>query len=250
MRNFILEREYRILKKNLNKKPNLLMSRIFFKAIDFFNGAGPRYELNSNEKLGCLLSQINLNCLFIHIPKTAGTSLVESLFGNSGCGHKTFQDYIRILEPKFIDKLFKFTFIREPISRYLSSYNYLLAGGNNVKDKYFCNKILKKYSDINHFTENWLNKRNIYSQIHFVPQVDFVNGCNQLKLDKLYLLEDIEHSFDDIKKRLKIDRKLLHINKTSDIDRISVVDLTPNTLDKIKEIYKSDFLLYSKVKKL
>jgi len=49
-------------------------------------------------------------CIFVHIPKTAGVSICRSLFENLAGGHTTIAKYQIIFSKKEFDRYFKFTF--------------------------------------------------------------------------------------------------------------------------------------------
>ena len=68
----------------------------------------------------------NYKFIFLHIPKTAGTS-IEKVFGGCRAKHKTIRKMFRDLSRDQIDSYFRFTFIRNPYDRIVSLYNYLKA---------------------------------------------------------------------------------------------------------------------------
>lgn len=67
--------------------------------------------------------------LFIHIPKTAGTSIEEALFHYqdfeySTSPHNVAQQYKDYLPRELFDEMFKFCFVRNPWDLVVSSYKY------------------------------------------------------------------------------------------------------------------------------
>jgi len=87
-------------------------------------------------------------CLFIHIPKTAGKSVLAGFglpeFGRAYDGGLTHledpYDHKRLAEYAGADwyrDFFKFAFVRNPWDRAVSAFFYLSAGGANAQDKAF-----------------------------------------------------------------------------------------------------------------
>ena len=64
-------------------------------------------------------------CIFFHIPKTAGISLVKALFGDLDWGHRDVKYYRNVFNKKKFDSYFKFTFVRNPYDRLFSAYSFL-----------------------------------------------------------------------------------------------------------------------------
>ncbi|WP_404481732.1 sulfotransferase [Novosphingobium sp. BL-52-GroH] len=64
--------------------------------------------------------------LFIHVPKNAGTSVCESLYGRQ-IKHETVR-YYAMVAPDVLD-LPSFAVVRDPIGRFLSAYRYARNGG-------------------------------------------------------------------------------------------------------------------------
>lgn len=71
-------------------------------------------------------------CIFIHIPKTAGTSVALTLFGH-GSRHVPWFRYQQANPVKY-RRYFKFAFVRNPWDRLVSSYFYLQKGGMSEAD--------------------------------------------------------------------------------------------------------------------
>ena len=71
-------------------------------------------------------------CIFIHIPKAAGTSVLAALGKKSekGRDHVSWQTYKKADSKKF-NNYFKFSFVRNPYDRAFSAYHYILKGGES-----------------------------------------------------------------------------------------------------------------------
>jgi hypothetical protein len=53
---------------------------------------------------------VDTKSIFVHVPKCAGVSISEALYGNLGGGHTTINEYLYIFSPAEIELFFKFTF--------------------------------------------------------------------------------------------------------------------------------------------
>ena len=178
--------------------------------------------------------------IFIHIPKTAGTSLVKSIYGDvSAEGHRRMSFYEDIFTNK-LTKYFKFCFVRNPYDRLYSSYKFLQKGGMNKHDEKAFEMHLKKHTDFEDFVLNGLTKELMNEIIHFIPQTNFI--CN----DKGLVLVDFIGKFENIKKdivtleeKLNLEIILPHLNSNKKDNYINVY--TYKMMKKVKEFYKNDF---------
>ena len=86
-------------------------------------------------------------CIFIHIPKAAGTSVLAALgkTKEKGRDHVSWQVYKKASSRKFA-RYYKFTFVRNPYDRALSAYRYILSGGNQGKQDLAIAKEMAEYS--------------------------------------------------------------------------------------------------------
>jgi hypothetical protein len=62
------------------------------------------------------------DCVFIHIPKTGGTSI------RKGIWQKNYDGPVFGYIPEEWGKLFKFAFVRHPLQRFVSAYNMFTEG--------------------------------------------------------------------------------------------------------------------------
>jgi len=168
--------------------------------------------------------------IFIHIPKTAGTSVAHSLLtqilGYETTGnmlgladelqerfcvhylqkHKQACDYI----PDDISKerwntYYKFAFVRNPWDRIVSEFTWLAQ-----------RRKTHELLNFNNFIE-YLEKCNAAKNmsLHTQTQWSFVSVNNQLVLNDIFRFEKIYEGIDSINKRLNINLNLKKFNATT-----------------------------------
>jgi hypothetical protein len=193
--------------------------------------------------------------LFIHIPKTAGTSIehylikkdnvvinykdnVKNLFSYNGkygfdhsLQHLTFKE-ILLLYPK-VEEYKKFTVVRNPYDRIVSEYYYHLQ---------ITRKWKKQKTEIQEDFEEFLNfyfNTNDTFDNHKIPQYKYIEGINENDI-KIMKFETLKTDFMDF-----FNEELqYHINKTKR-DKNYLDILTPNTIKKINEYYYEDFIKFN-----
>lgn len=187
----------------------------------------------------------HFNCLFVHVPKAAGQS-VEQVFikaldltwetraplllrtndnillGPKTLAHLTAQEYtdMKYMTPEQFSRYFKFSFVRNPYERLVSTYIYF----DYIKKydfKYFLNTIVS----------NELNER---STRHFLPQHNYIYDKNEnILVDYVGRFENLQNDFNHVCDCIGMSNTTLpHANKT----KASKNDM--GTLRKFKNIVK------------
>jgi hypothetical protein len=153
-------------------------------------------------------------CIFVHIPKCAGISVVQSLFGDFDCGHTGLKRYQIMFAPGEFKNYFKFTVVRNPYDRLVSAFLFMKKGGINEKDRRWAERNLSPYADFDAFVKGWVNRKNIRSGLHFRPQCGFI--ClekNRPALDFIGYYENLAADFALICRKLQKGATLLEANR-------------------------------------
>lgn len=185
-------------------------------------------------------------CIFIHITKTAGTSVAKALFSYLPY-HYSAIDYRVIFGRKDFERYFKFAFVRNPWDRVYSAFRYLKSGGWNEEDKIWGEDNLSKFEDFDQFVKQWLTPENIKSHIHFHPQHQFICDKNgSLLIDYIAYFETLEEDFKQIADRLKIDSSIAHHNANPASSYLNIYNdetkkIVASVYDKDIEIFGYDF---------
>src|SRR5262249_33764757 len=128
-------------------------------------------------------------CIFIHIPKTAGNSFSQTLFGRDSRHIPYIED--EKAKPKKFRHDFKFTFVRNPWDRLVSTYFFLKKGGLAEPDRRWAEEHLQSYADFDSFVRRWVNSANIWTWVHFLPQHYFVCDASlAIKMDFVGRMEN------------------------------------------------------------
>jgi len=170
----------------------------------------------------------DFNCLFVHVPKTAGQS-IEQFFmdllkldwnedreklllqanDDSRCGteklaHLSASEYVECghLSPDEFAGIYKFSFVRNPWSRILSEYRYRNYFHHLSFRDFVLNKLPKP---------GWDDKYR-----HVMPQYDLLHDARgQLLVDFVGRFESLQADFDRVCQHLDIaDSSLPHRNKS------------------------------------
>lgn len=181
--------------------------------------------------------------VFIHIPKCAGNAVIGSLYGEKGTGHATVMQYVKA-DPSRFNSSFKFAVVREPLSRFVSAFQYLKKGGMGGYDIEFSNKYLKDISNVDEFIERIYSdasyRRKVFSWTHFIPQKDFLLYDGVIAVDMCIQQEHLESEFGLLAERLgRPGCKLQVLNKTGNEE----VSIKEKNADFVKELYRQDYVL-------
>ena len=175
--------------------------------------------------------------IFIHIPKTAGTSLVNSIYNINPEGHRSilfFKDIFR----NDLNDYFKFCFVRNPYDRLYSSYMFLKKGGVNIHDINAFDQYLSFYKDFEDFVINGLTEDLCKKIIHFTPQNYFIcDNDGTILVDFVGRFESLEEDFLKLSEKLGVDIKLTHLNSNQKDNYLYTDEMTR----KVRDIYKDDF---------
>lgn len=194
--------------------------------------------------------------LFIHVPKTGGSSIEESLYSYTTWGfhtitHGVVLQYKHWLNKELFDTLFKFAFVRNPWDLQVSCYQYYVVQ-NNIEmtfEEYikwkFNGNILDMESRLPKDDPNvnieWL--RSCF-YIHRTPQNYFlIDESGNYLVDYIGSFEKLQEHYDVICEKIGIEPfTLAHLNYSHHRDRLVPYQdyYTPETKKIVEERYSLD----------
>lgn len=141
----------------------------------------------------------HLKVIFVHVPKTAGTSIERHLRESDRDvvgGHTTALAF-RAAFPKLFDSYYKFAFVRHPLDRFLSAYCYLKTRPVHPA---LNNEVIHETGTLARFVETIQRSPRTMSKIvHLVPAHYFVTDTNgNLLVDDIYKYEHLNDAWKEI----------------------------------------------------
>jgi hypothetical protein len=199
------------------------------------------------------------NFVFIHIPKTAGTSIERCLLDNNliSVGSQWLQGKIdnnEFKQSKYSNQYwhhlntcevrqaigkeqwsnyFKFTFVRNPWDRAVSFYYYIKQSIKNPNSLSFG----KTYPDT---FEDWVEKQNLPSD----QQSQITDSNGKIMVDFVGKFENLENDFKVVSSKLELpELKLEHLKKTNRQNYQTYYE-KDRTIQIIADKYKQDIDLF------
>lgn len=170
-------------------------------------------------------------CIFIHIPKCAGTSIEsalsmhgdipdvglrpyrnqkfdpEHLFGK-GAQHFTLEEIRSYMNPGEFSDYFKFTFVRNPWDRFISACAWNVSRKKN-KHEFSYSPLRKEdvIKEIFGIVKRKILKKNV--QPHFLPQWIFICDVNgKISIDFIGRFENLNSDWEKVCEALSVDLPL------------------------------------------
>ncbi len=199
--------------------------------------------------------------IFIHIPKTGGTSIEKMFWPYSfqnneknlrrgfinkyhnqyqtgGLQHLTASNIKKAVGQDVFNEFSKFSVIRNPYDKIISQFSYMKK-----------RKDLRDFieMDINTPFKEYLALITKTEHVQWMPQYKFLFDENdQAQCDNIIHFENMNEELSMTMKKLKIDkrfiffdRKIPHLNKS--IRKTSIEDFDKETKEIIYNLYKEDF---------
>lgn len=176
--------------------------------------------------------------LFFHVPKAAGTSVINELYGLDGYGHYRPAE-AKAIDPSLYNRLVKVCLVRNPYSRLLSAYNFARSGGTSDVSVVAMERYKDMPRDFETFVTKWLPHKSLGEiGVFFHLQTDFIGEG----IDAVFKLEEIS-AFESYVSSIvgtdfKLPKKNFNSERNADYMRLYK---TPEMYQVVNDIYERDF---------
>jgi hypothetical protein len=131
--------------------------------------------------------------LFVHIPRTAGTSIAGGVYGRS-FGHESIRYYRNFIS--YREGIESFAVVRDPVDRFMSAYRFVTQGGaEGIKLNSYWKWRTNYISSVTDYITFLENERNKLDKADYVMRSQSSFICNlsgRVAIDNLFLLEERE----------------------------------------------------------
>jgi len=200
------------------------------------------------------VANLNYNVIFIHVPKTAGSSMEHREFTGGG-GHQDIRTYKRIFELGFIglpkwEDMFKFGFVRHPYERAAAAFaSHYSVGGNQSEVNLGHERTPEGFTRFLVEQEQQL-KANRWT--HFIPQCSYLcvpmpGGSpysidGGIGVDFVGRFENLQEDWNKVCARVGVSNELSHWLK-GDFGDYNIL-YTPQAKEILRSIYEKDFEVF------
>lgn len=182
----------------------------------------------------------NPDCIFIHIHKTGGTSIRRGAWGKRQRAQQA--GFI----PEAWGDLFRFAFVRDPLTRFLSVYRMFTGGTRNYPDGVLVERprpmTLPEFFDIVRDESIVFDhrRRTLEERIrhHAIPQTHPYNCLRQAHFVGRF--ETLEEDFARVAAHVGLPAHLPHMNITAEAEADPRATLGPALADAVAAYYAGD----------
>jgi len=177
--------------------------------------------------------------IFIHINKTAGTSISKAI-GLPRNNHINVQELISIIGEKEFKKAYVFSVVRNPWDKVVSHYKFRVkTNQTNMGDNHISFKEWVKHT-------YGVNKNPLYydKPKAFASQSDWLKDSNGIiRVSNILRFESLSNDFENIAKSIGVKKKLPHLNATKKDSYTDYYD--KETIEIVRNWFKEDIEMFN-----
>ena len=222
--------------------------KTFIKNIFIDLGFSKYFYFLQNKKYFSNCPFLSKKMIFVHIPKTAGNSVAYYFFKlKKGPGHFYINDYKNAILDH--SNYYKFSVIRNPWDRVVSSFFYLKKGGRSANDilfkKIFLHNIESFDQFVNKLDRSFVFRFFVMKYTHFIPQYKFICSNEILDVDFVLRFESLEKDLNNLMINLNLEKtfELKHINRTD--HKYYKNYYSSSTISIVKSLYEKDIQIFN-----
>lgn len=181
--------------------------------------------------------------IFIHVPKCAGSALLDAYLGFQ-TGHVAAEQY-RDADPTFFESAYVFTFVRDPLARFVSAYDHI-----QTDDLWTYLPEMKRLVDRHGDSVADVAKRvtsgsELLALPWFAPQHTFLEIRGRLAVNRVYKTESFSTDLEVIRSETSIRfREPAAVNRRGTTGEPAVARLGPDAVANLRRVYARDFTLF------
>lgn len=181
--------------------------------------------------------------IFIHVPKCAGSALLDAYLGFQ-TGHITAVQY-RDADPAFFAAAYVFTFVRDPLARFVSAYDHLQT--DDLWD-YLpeIRRLVDRHGGTAAEVAGALRPGSeLLALPWFAPQHTFLEIRGRLAVNRVFKTESFAADLDVIRSETPIRfRELARVNRRGDPATSPSARLGEPAVANLRQLYARDFTLF------
>lgn len=211
------------------------MNRVFYAKI--YKKLIGRFYYNPFKK-----EMIDEEIVFIHIPKSGGTSIATAIIGKPA-GHPYLYEYY-LADKELTKKFYKFCVVRNPYDRLVSAYAHISKRDCNPEFKVLFKKLkINSFDDLILNLDNPRNYQKLFNTIvHFRSQYELIYHT-KVKMDDIFKFENFDLIEISLNKRLKNKISLKKMNSSPRNDYREYYN--DYSISVVKRIYKKDLEMFN-----
>ena len=184
---------------------------------------------------------IEKEILFIHIPKSGGTSIASALIGKPS-GHPYLYQYY-LSNKEYTKKFYKFCVVRNPYDRLVSAYAHISQRECNPEFKVLFKELnINSFDDLISNLDNPKNYRKLTNKIvHFRSQNEMIRH-KKIKMDDVFKFENFDLIEEVLNKKLSGKIKLEKLNSSPRSEYQNYYN--KYSISVAKKIYKKDLEMF------
>lgn len=189
----------------------------------------------------------NYKCIFIHVPKTGGSSINRALHNGEyyAVDHQLPHDLVQ-RRPKIWNEYFTFAFIRNPWDRFVSAFLYNTRTAFSLRDRKQPVKGLRtSLLDFNYNFDDFIDKTDrgrIVASFQFRPQTVWLWSQDNKPLNFNFIgrYEKLQEDFDYVCEQLGLEKTKLSVNNASPRKKHYTEYYNDKTREIIEDMYKTE----------